>query len=133
MTIKVWALLFQINTICMSVFTIALFVYHIYYFFTLSDVWLMGELFLLVFDIPAMLLLAICSVFLCLGCVIHYHTWLLVGTIFQCLYGLFYGGIALLIGEKQVFYSLIGGKICLFVSILFLILYFLQPKDKRIW
>lgn len=121
----------------MTVFTIALFGYHVEMFATLFGYEMLGELLYILLDFPAMFLLFLCSLFFCIGCIKHSSVCLLLGVIFQFFYGSLYSGVAVLVYLVSEYHivlqAVVGGYISFFVSILLFALYFYLPPEKQIW
>ncbi len=136
MTPKKWLLLFKIDTVFEILLMIGLFLYRMIKLDISSGYEALAQVFYIFLDFSAILCLLLSGIFLCIGCIKKNHICLLLGIIFQLIYGFLYAGfllfILLLFQTIILSGTIIGGCISFVVSILFIAGYFCAPSDKHI-
>ena len=106
--------------------------WHAYWLVTLSDVWLLGAMITLVFDLLALALLAAASLVLLGARRARSHGGVLAGTLCQLAYGAGYGAFYAKM-EGFLTPGFMGAPAALTVGLVGLVMCLAVPKDQRGW
>ncbi len=106
--------------------------WHAHWLTTLSDVWLLGAMIALAFDLLALALLAAASLVLLVARRARSHGGVLAGTLCQLVYGAGYGAFYAKM-EGFLTPGFMGAPAALTVGLVGLVMCLTVPKDQRGW
>lgn len=129
---RIWKWFVQIDIFVTLAGFVALGGWHAYWLVTLSDVWLLGAMITLAFDLLALALLAAASLVLLVARRTRSHGGVLAGTLCQLAYGAGYGAFYAKM-EGFLTPGFMGAPAALTVGLVGLVMCLAVPKDQRGW
>ena len=129
---RAWKWFVQIDIFVTLAGFVALGGWHAYWLVTLSDVWLLGAMITLAFDLLALALLAAASLVLLVARRTRSHGGVLAGTLCQLAYGAGYGAFYAKM-EGFLTPGFMGAPAALTVGLVGLVMCLAVPKGQRGW